>query len=74
MSEQEPARGEAQGCANIALIKYMRVQPHLPSSPLTAMVIDSDGLAACACSAANRPAPPDPRMRMSVRRRRMLLP
>ena len=23
MSEQERARGEAQGCANIALIKYM---------------------------------------------------
>src|SRR5450755_5053636 len=49
----------------------MRVQPHLPSRPLTAMVTDSDGFAACACNAANSPAPPEPRMSMSVRRRRM---
>src|SRR5436190_1428999 len=51
----------------------MRVQPHLPSSPLTAMVIDSDGFAAWACNAANRPAPPEPSMSMSVRRRRTLM-
>src|SRR5688572_19347147 len=44
----------------------MRVQPHLPSSPFTAMVMASDGSAWCACSAANSPAPPEPRMRMSV--------
>src|SRR6516165_11596462 len=48
----------------------MRVQPHLPSRPFTAMVIESDGFAAFACSAANNPAPPAPRIRMSVRRRR----
>src|SRR5450631_1126715 len=48
----------------------MRVQPHFPSRPFTAMVIDSAGLAACACSAANRPAPPAPRIRMSVSMRR----
>src|SRR5215471_9296693 len=48
----------------------MRVQPHLPSRPFTATVIDSEGLAACACSAANNPAPPAPRIRMSVCKRR----
>src|SRR3989337_1008255 len=44
----------------------MRVQPHLPSRPLTATMIVSEGSAWCACSAANRPAPPEPRIRMSV--------
>src|ERR1700754_5005943 len=44
----------------------MRVQPHLPSRPLTAIVMRNCGAAACACSAANRPAPPLPRIRMSV--------
>src|ERR1700690_1084322 len=44
----------------------MRVQPHLPSRPLTAMVIDSSGAPWCACKAANRPAPPEPSIRMSV--------
>src|SRR5471032_2851613 len=44
----------------------MRVQPHFPSRPLTATVIDSEGSALWACSAANRPAPPEPRIRMSV--------
>src|SRR5919198_6429682 len=44
----------------------MRVQPHLPSSPFTATVIESSGVARCACRAANSPAPPEPRMRMSV--------
>src|SRR5688572_25006439 len=45
----------------------MRVQPHLPRSPLTATVIDACGAALCACSAANSPAPPEPRIRMSLR-------
>src|SRR4029079_8392816 len=45
----------------------MRVQPHLPSRPFTATVIVSSGAAWCACSAANRPAPPAPRTRMAVR-------
>src|SRR5712692_639720 len=44
----------------------MRVQPHLPSSPFTATVIERAGLALCAWSAANSPAPPDPRIRTSV--------
>src|SRR5918996_5040661 len=44
----------------------MRVQPHLPSRPFTATVTESSGAALCACSAANRPAPPEPRIRMSV--------
>ncbi len=44
----------------------MRVQPDLPSSPLTATVIFNDGSALCACSAANSPAPPAPRIRISV--------
>src|SRR5712691_2806761 len=44
----------------------MRVQPHLPSRPLTAMVTSRSGAAFLACSAANRPAPPAPRMRTSV--------
>src|SRR5688500_3424267 len=44
----------------------MRVQPHLPSRPFTATVMDRPGSAWCACSAANSPAPPEPRMRMSV--------
>src|SRR6516162_7143587 len=47
----------------------MRVQPHLPSSPFTATVTCRCGAARLACSAAKRPAPPDPRTRMSVRRR-----
>src|SRR5438045_6257760 len=49
----------------------MRVHPHLPSRPLTAIVIASDGSACCACSAANRPAPPAPRIRISVESRRI---
>src|SRR5271165_7104060 len=47
----------------------MRVQPHLPSRPLLATTISRSGLALNACSAANRPAPPEPRIRMSVVRR-----
>src|SRR5215212_2068273 len=46
----------------------MRVQPHFPSRPLTATVTSSSGAAFFACSAANSPAPPAPRMRMSVER------
>src|SRR5580704_16656663 len=46
----------------------MRVQPHLPSSPLLTMVMSRSGLAFKACSAANRPAPPAPRIRISVLR------
>src|SRR5215212_10810771 len=46
----------------------MRVQPHFPSRPLTAIVTSSSGAAFFACSAANSPAPPAPRMRMSVER------
>src|SRR5262249_55686645 len=45
------------------------VQPHFPSRPLVAMVTPRSGLALCACSAANRPAPPEPRIKMSVLRR-----
>src|ERR1700746_2509987 len=48
----------------------MRVQPHLPSRPLTATAIDSAGFAAWACRAANSPAPPAPRIRTSRRSRR----
>src|SRR5271170_2330472 len=44
----------------------MRVQPHLPSSPLLATVMSRSGFALCACSAANSPAPPEPRIRISV--------
>src|SRR5580658_1247915 len=47
----------------------MRVQPHLPSKPLLTTVMSRSGLAFKACSAANRPAPPAPRIRMSVLRR-----
>src|SRR5271169_360265 len=47
----------------------MRVQPHLPSSPLLATVMSRSGLAFKAWSAANSPAPPEPRIRMSVLRR-----
>src|SRR5215813_3786107 len=47
----------------------MRVQPHLPSRPLVAMVTSRSGLALSACSAANRPAPPEPRIKTSVLRR-----
>src|SRR5215204_2180987 len=46
----------------------MRVQPHFPSRPLTAIVTSSSGAAFLACSAANSPAPPAPRMRISVER------
>src|SRR5438445_4777202 len=49
----------------------MRVHPHLPSRPLTATVIASDGSAWCPCSAANSPAPPAPRIRISVETRRI---
>src|SRR6266403_976085 len=48
----------------------MRVQPHLPSSPFTATVTSSAGAVFFACNAANSPAPPAPRMRMSVSTRR----
>src|SRR5256885_14283829 len=53
----------------------MRVQPHLPRRPLTATVMES-GAPACscalwACKAANSPAPPEPRIRMSVSTRFM---
>src|SRR5215467_12554741 len=51
----------------------MRVQPHLPSRPLLAMVTSRSGLALSACSAANRPAPPEPRIKMSVVRRSRLM-
>src|ERR1700730_1733460 len=44
----------------------MRVQPHFPSRPLVATVTSRSGLALSACSAANRPAPPEPRIKMSV--------
>src|SRR5713226_9730294 len=47
----------------------MRVQPHFPSKPLLATVTSRSGLALCACSAANSPAPPEPRIKMSVSRR-----
>src|SRR6266487_6208614 len=51
----------------------MRVQPHLPSSPLAATVMSRSGLALNACNAANRPAPPDPRIKISVVRRSMVI-
>src|SRR5262249_32604729 len=51
----------------------MRVQPHLPSKPLLAMVTSRSGLALSACSAANRPAPPEPRINMSVLSRSRLM-
>src|SRR3954468_24913291 len=51
----------------------MRVQPHLPRSPFTATLIAACGAALCACSAANRPAPPEPRIRMSVSSERTAL-
>src|SRR5271155_2474815 len=44
----------------------MRVQPHLPSKPLLTIVMSRSGSAFCACSAANSPAPPAPRIKMSV--------
>src|SRR5271170_4279802 len=44
----------------------MRVQPHLPSSPLLATVMSRSGFTLSACSAANSPAPPEPRIKMSV--------
>src|SRR4051794_24449679 len=49
----------------------IRVQPHLPSSPFTATVTSSAGAVFFACSAANSPAPPAPRIRMSVSMRRI---
>src|SRR5205823_7276931 len=51
----------------------MRVQPHFPSRPLVATVTSRSGLALSACSAANRPAPPEPRIKMSVLRRSRLM-
>src|SRR5499426_1484704 len=42
------------------------VQPHFPSRPLLATVTSRSALALSACSAANRPAPPEPRIKMSV--------
>src|ERR1700730_18066700 len=44
----------------------MRVQPHLPSNPLVATTMARLGSARWACSAANRPAPPEPRIKISV--------
>src|SRR5262245_44547715 len=44
----------------------MRVQPHFPSKPLLATVTSRSGLTLSACSAANSPAPPEPRIKMSV--------
>src|SRR5580700_1978619 len=44
----------------------MRVQPHLPRSPLVAMAMSRSGLAFSACSAANSPAPPEPNIKISV--------
>src|SRR2546428_507818 len=44
----------------------MRVQPARPRSPLTTTVTRSFGEASAAWSAAQRPAPPAPRMRTSV--------
>src|SRR5688500_1073190 len=44
----------------------MRVEPHLPSRPLTATVIESWGAALFASSAAKRPAPAEPRMKISA--------
>src|SRR5665213_450400 len=52
----------------------MRVQPHLPSSPLLAIVMSRSGFAFKACSAANSPAPPEPRIRMSVLRCSTFMP
>src|SRR5579862_2013317 len=52
----------------------MRVQPHLPSRPLLTMAMSRSGLALCACSAANSPAPPVPRIKISVCRRSMFMP
>src|ERR1700688_3231782 len=46
----------------------MRVQPHLPSSPLLTTVMSRSGFAFNACSAANSPAPPAPRIKISVLR------
>src|ERR1700689_3570334 len=46
----------------------MRVQPHLPSKPLLTMVMSRSGFAFKACSAANSPAPPAPKIRISVLR------
>src|SRR5579872_6801967 len=51
----------------------MRVQPHLPRSPLLATVTSRSGLALTACNAANRPAPPAPRIKMSVLRCSMVI-
>src|SRR5204862_2226476 len=51
----------------------MRVQPHFPSRPLVATVTSRSGLALSACSAANRPAPPEPRIKMSVLSRSRLM-
>src|SRR3954447_26266225 len=51
----------------------MRVQPHLPRSPFTATLIAAWGAALYACSAAKRPAPPEPRIRMSVSSERTAL-
>src|SRR6266545_2270537 len=44
----------------------MRVQPARPRSPLTTTVTERCGARSAACSAAQRPAPPAPRIRMSV--------
>src|SRR5215475_5418221 len=44
----------------------MRVHPDSPSRPLTQMRIATCGLASKACRAANNPAPPLPRIRISV--------
>src|SRR5690606_10832052 len=44
----------------------IRVQPDFPSKPFVAIVIVACGAAWSAWSAANSPAPPEPRIRMSV--------
>src|SRR6185503_18906746 len=52
----------------------MRVQPHFPSRPLLAMVMPRSGLAWWACKAANRPAPPVPKIKTSVSNRSSMIP
>src|SRR5437773_10674046 len=50
----------------------MRVQPLFPSPPLLTSVRSSNGSRQNACSAAINPAPPAPRMRMSVENRSLM--
>src|SRR5262245_35931441 len=44
----------------------MRVHPARPRSPFTTTVTESFGSRSAACSAAHSPAPPAPRIRMSL--------